>query len=185
MPMFMDTDVEVAALLVTLVIAVPAILLFLCILEESPLKTDAFEDIPVFCGLASAADCFGYGASSLICFFFITTVMLGVGGSAGMWYMIWRGTVASSLEGSQLDGMFSLLQAGHRGRQDFQNRSGAGPVLLGSIGDASWGKVDINTMTMPEAAKMAAKFSQHSRPRSLLALNRARRRSNTNAEHGD
>uniref|UniRef100_A0A7S1MFU7 Uncharacterized protein n=1 Tax=Alexandrium catenella TaxID=2925 RepID=A0A7S1MFU7_ALECA len=112
MPVFMDPGIELTALLITAIIAAPAILLLCCILEECPLKSkDTLEDMPLLCGM-TATDCSGKGDASLLCFFFVIVVIAFFTTASGMFFMAWRGAVMASPQGTTVAGAigtFSFL----------------------------------------------------------------------------
>mmetsp|Transcript_57421 Transcript_57421/g.136487 ORF Transcript_57421/g.136487 Transcript_57421/m.136487 type:complete len:183 (-) Transcript_57421:55-603(-) len=92
---------EVAALAAVVVLAVPAVILMLCVLEESPLKTHkTFEDIPFICGIFSASDIVGFSNASLVCFILIAATIMVSAGLSGLFFMGWRGAVATDNVGS-------------------------------------------------------------------------------------
>lgn len=115
MPLFEDGFTELYALVIVGVIAIPSILLMLCILEECQVDMkDSLENAPIFCFQFSTADVFGNATASLMCFFFLVIVLFGCAGTAGGWYMVWRGTVASDsgLGLSDLTNGVAFLQNG-------------------------------------------------------------------------
>merc|ERR1719456_1494066 len=119
----MDIWSEIVALMVVFLVAVPAIFLMCCILDECPVRSkSSFEEMPVLCG-AAPADVFGSGLASLVCFFFIAITIFGCAAFAGGFYMTWRGQV--QMGGADInestDSLFGLIELRH----DEFNRFGA------------------------------------------------------------
>mmetsp|Transcript_17074 Transcript_17074/g.39855 ORF Transcript_17074/g.39855 Transcript_17074/m.39855 type:complete len:159 (-) Transcript_17074:47-523(-) len=99
---------ESAAVAIALVVAVPAIVLMCCILEECPLKTTkTFEDIPFFCGVFSMSDIAGFSNAHWVCFIFIALAIVVSAGFSSLFFAGWRGAVATGNEAAL---GFSALQ---------------------------------------------------------------------------
>jgi len=138
MSVFMAGSEEMMALIVVVMIALPSILLLLCILEESPVSTNkSFEDVPVFCGLFSTADVFGNAMASLICFFFSAIVLFGFAGFAGGWYAVLRGNQIAQPEGtsvSEMTGGYALVQVAAHGLSSFGSIATSGGLSTAASG---------------------------------------------------
>lgn len=134
----MEASEEVMALVIVAMIALPSILLLLCILEESPVSTGkSFEELPVFCGMFSTSDVFGNAMASLICFFFCAIVLFGFAGFAGGWYVVLRGSQMSSPEGTsvgEMSGGYAFVQMTAHGLSSFGGMATSGGLSTATAG---------------------------------------------------
>mmetsp|Transcript_31780 Transcript_31780/g.58328 ORF Transcript_31780/g.58328 Transcript_31780/m.58328 type:complete len:159 (+) Transcript_31780:106-582(+) len=128
---------ESAAVAIALVVAVPAIMLMCCVLEECPLKTSkTFEDIPFFCGVFSMSDVVGFSNASWVCFVFIALTIIVSAGLSSLFFAGWRGAVAT---GNESAFGFSALQTRVHYPQAFWQRKK--PIVANQVSLVSFGYV--------------------------------------------